>query len=76
MIPPPFWPLGQLPKPTPWAPCLGSFLPVKPGRGLGQGQDRVVGGRSLWSQVPEPLAGLARTGPSTRGGKAASWLPL
>lgn len=27
---------------------------------MGQEQDRLVGGRSLWSQVPEPLAGLAR----------------
>lgn len=63
-------------SPAQWALCLGSFLPVGPGRGLGQGQDRAVGGRSLRSQVPEPLAGLVRTGPAVVGGRAASWLPL
>lgn len=29
-----------------------------------------MGGRSLWSQVPEPPAGLARTGPTIRGRKS------
>lgn len=58
------------------AQCLGSFLPMGPGRVLGQGQDRAVGGRSLWSQVPEPLGSLARMGPATRRGRAVSWLPL
>lgn len=39
--------------------CLGSFLPLGPGRGLGQGQgqDRAMGGRNLWNQVSETEPG-------------------
>lgn len=63
-------------SPAQWALCLGSFLPVGPGKVLGQGQDRAVGGRGLWSQVPDPLASLAGMGPATRRGRTVSWLPL
>lgn len=66
--------------PSPGQPCTvgpvsGQLPACEARRGLGQGQDRAVGGRSLRSQVPEPLAGLARTGPAVVGGRAASWLP-
>lgn len=70
-------PAQALDSPAQWPVCLGSFLPVGPGRDLGlrQGQDRVGGGRSLWCQVPECRAGQARTGLATEGGRATSLLP-